>query len=75
MRTLSQVFYSSSAQIGQLIENLSQGADSGSFNFMPNLPSHGGPGHSASSSLSTNDINWTVEERLERMLGALNPST
>ena len=74
MTTLSQVFYSSSAQIGQLIENLSQGADSGSFNFMPNLSGRG-PGHSASSSLSTNDINWTVEERLERMLGAMNPST
>jgi len=74
MTTLFQVFHSSSAQIGQLIENLSQGADSGSFNFLPNLPSRG-PGHSASSSLSTNDINWTVEERLERMLGAMNAST
>jgi hypothetical protein len=70
-RPETKVFHSSSAQIGQLIESLSQGADSGSFNFLPSR----GPGHSASSSLSTNDINWTVEERLERMLGAMNPST
>ncbi|CAA7265440.1 unnamed protein product [Cyclocybe aegerita] len=73
IRPETKVFYSSSAQIGRLIENLSQGADAGSFNFLPNLPSRG-PGHSASSSLSTNDINWTVEERLERMLGQMNSS-
>jgi len=66
-----KVFHSSSAQIGRLIESLSQGVDSGSFNFLPNAPNRG-PGHSASSSLSTNDINWTVEERLDRMLGAMN---
>ena len=65
-----KVFHSSSAQIGRLIESLSQGVDSGSFNFLPNT--NRGPGHSASSSLSTNDINWTVEERLDRMLGAIN---
>ncbi|KAJ3512524.1 hypothetical protein NLJ89_g3468 [Agrocybe chaxingu] len=73
IRPETKVFYSSSAQIGRLIENLSQGADAGSFNFLPNLPSRG-PGHSTSSSLSTNDINWTVEERLERMLGQMNSS-
>lgn len=65
-----KVFHSSSAQIGRLIESLSQGVDSGSFNITPNT--NRGPGHSASSSLSTNDINWTVEERLDRMLGAIN---
>ena len=67
---VKKVFHSSSAQIGRLIESLSQGVDSGSFNIMPNTSR--GPGHSASSSLSTNDINWTVEERLDRMLGAIN---
>jgi len=67
----TKVFHSSSAQIGRLIESLSQGADSGSFNFLPNMPNRV-PGHSASSSLSTNDIDWTVEERLDRMLGAMN---
>jgi serine/arginine repetitive matrix protein 2 len=67
-----KVFHSSSAQIGRLIESLSQGVDSGSFNILPNTGR--GPGHSASSSLSTNDINWTVEERLDRMLGAINNS-
>jgi serine/arginine repetitive matrix protein 2 len=63
-----QVFYSSSAQIGRLIENLSQGMDAGSFNILPNTRS----GHSHSSSLqSESDIHWTVEERLEHMLGSL----
>lgn len=69
----SKVFFSSSAQISRLIESLSQGADAGSFNFIPNAPNRT-PGHSASSSVSTNDINWTVEERLERMLGAMGNS-
>ena len=69
--TLWKVFHSSSAHIGRLIESLSQGVDSGSFNILPTTPNRG-PGHSASSSLSTNDINWTVEERLDRMLGAMN---
>ncbi|KAF8188401.1 hypothetical protein BJ912DRAFT_401756 [Pholiota molesta] len=73
IRPETKVFYSSSAQIGRLIESLSQGADAGSFNFLPNVPNRP-PGHSASSSVSTNDINWTVEERLDRMLGAMNNS-
>lgn len=73
MLILYQVFYSTSEQIGRLIESLSQGADAGSFNLIPNVPSNR-PGHSKSSSLSTNDINWTVEERLERMLGAMTAS-
>ena len=60
-----QVFYSSTAQIGRLIENLSQGlgVDSGSFNIVPGA---GAPRsyHSESSA------NWTVEERIERMLAS-----
>lgn len=66
-RPETKVFYSSSTQIGQLIENLSQGMDSGSFNFAPS-PTR--PGHSAQSSLSTNDI--SMEDRLELLLGSLN---
>ncbi|KAF9466343.1 hypothetical protein BDZ94DRAFT_1233950 [Collybia nuda] len=66
-RPETKVFYSSSAQIGRLIENLSQGMEAGTFNFLPNRA----PGHSASSSLSTNDLHWTVEERLEHMLGSM----
>lgn len=62
-----QVYFSSSAHIGRLIEGLSQGKEAASFNF---IPSHRGVGHSASSSLSTTD--WTVEERLEQMLGSIN---
>lgn len=65
-----KVFYSSTAQIGQLIENLSQGMDSGSFNFSPNSSQLG---HSTSSSLSTNDAN--LYEQLEFMLNSTNRST
>ncbi|KAF8352307.1 hypothetical protein F5887DRAFT_23796 [Amanita rubescens] len=65
-RPETKVYYSSPAQIGRLIENLSQGMDSGSFNFTGNARR---PGHSASSSLSmapsTNDTHWTVEDRLD----------
>jgi serine/arginine repetitive matrix protein 2 len=66
-----QVFYSSSNQIGRLIENLSEGHEAGSFNFLPTKA----PGHSYSSSFnSETDMHWTVEERLERMLGSMaNP--
>lgn len=66
-RPETKVFYSSSAQIGRLIENLSQGMEAGSFNILPNHQL----GHSTASSLSETDINWTVEERLEHMLHGL----
>lgn len=65
-----QVFYSTSEQISRIIESLSHSSDTG---FLPNAPSERS-GHSKSSSLSTNDMNWTVEERLERMLGAMTAS-
>ncbi|RPD59152.1 hypothetical protein L226DRAFT_536163 [Lentinus tigrinus ALCF2SS1-7] len=82
-RPETKVFFSSSAQIGRLIENLSRGMDAGSFNIMPGAaaatsagaraPSH--PGHSVSSSLGSQaDISWTVEERLEHMLGSMGAS-
>ncbi|TFK42980.1 hypothetical protein BDQ12DRAFT_696362 [Crucibulum laeve] len=71
VRPETKVFYSSSAQIGRLIENLSQGMDAGSFNFLPTPTRGTAPGHSTSSSLSTNDMHWTVEERLEHMLGSM----
>ncbi|KIL68589.1 hypothetical protein M378DRAFT_176734 [Amanita muscaria Koide BX008] len=71
-RPETKVYYSTSTQIGRLIENLSQGMDSGSFKFSSNPPQ---TGHSASSSLSlqpsTNDAHWTVEERLEHMLESI----
>ncbi|KAJ7273564.1 hypothetical protein B0H12DRAFT_1090007 [Mycena haematopus] len=66
-RPETKVFYSSSAQIGRLIENISQGMEAGSFNILPTHPL----GHSTSSSLSETDTNWTVEERLEHMLHGL----
>lgn len=66
-----QVFYSSSNQIGRLIENLSEGREAGSFNFLPTKR----PGHSTSSSFQSDaDIHWTVEERLEHMLGSMTSS-
>ncbi|KAF8894697.1 hypothetical protein BD779DRAFT_1669167 [Infundibulicybe gibba] len=67
-RPETKVFYSSSAQIGRLIENLSQGMDAGSFNFA--MPTNRVPGHSASSSMSTKN-EWSVEEQLEHMLGTV----
>ncbi|KAG8217895.1 hypothetical protein J3R82DRAFT_6061 [Butyriboletus roseoflavus] len=68
-RPETKVFYSSSAQIGRLIENLSQGMDAGSFNFIFNQP----PDYSSASSFHSDaDMQWTVEERLEHMLGAIN---
>ncbi|KAF9246121.1 hypothetical protein BU15DRAFT_84928 [Melanogaster broomeanus] len=67
-RPETKVFYSSSAQIGRLIEDLSQGMDAGSFNFIPNDPHDRA---SPSSFQSDADMHWTVEERLEHMLGAI----
>jgi len=66
-RPETKVFYGSSAQIGRLIENISQGMEAGSFNI---LPKHL-PGHSNSSSVSETEMQWTVEERLEHMLGSM----
>nr|VWP00497.1 SGE1 protein [Ganoderma boninense] len=80
-RPETKVFFSSSAQIGRLIENLSRGMDAGSFNIMPGQgqgappPRHAQPGHSTSSSLGSEaDMPWSVEERLERMLGSMGAS-
>ncbi|OAX39192.1 hypothetical protein K503DRAFT_856203 [Rhizopogon vinicolor AM-OR11-026] len=66
----TKVFYSSSAHIGRLIESLSQGMDAGSFNF-GNLP----PDRSTPSSFHSDaDVQWTIEEKLEHMLGSMrNP--
>ncbi|KAF8631450.1 hypothetical protein AX17_005127 [Amanita inopinata Kibby_2008] len=72
-RPETKVYYSTPAHIGHLIETLSHGMDTGSFNLL-STSSHG-PGHSASSSLSispsTNDAHWTIEERLDRMLDSI----
>lgn len=69
-RPETKVFYSSSTHIGRLIESLSQGMDAGSFNF-GNLP----PDRSTPLSFhSDTDMHWTVEEKLEHMLGSMrNP--
>lgn len=52
-RPETKVFYSSSAQIGKLIENLSSGLEAGSFNFQPT--------HTKSASHGS-DVPWLVEE-------------
>ncbi|PFH52425.1 hypothetical protein AMATHDRAFT_84522 [Amanita thiersii Skay4041] len=74
MRPETKVYYSTPAHIGRLIENLSQGMDTSSFNLPPN--NNRGPSHSPSSSFSltgsTNDGHWTIEERLEHMLDTIN---
>lgn len=61
--TRCQVFFSSSAQIGRLIDNLSHGADSGSFNILPSA--------NDATSFQPDPPHWTVEERLEHMLNSL----
>ncbi|KAI0648259.1 hypothetical protein C8Q79DRAFT_564029 [Trametes meyenii] len=73
-RPETKVFFSSSAQIGRLIENLSRGMDAGSFNITPGqggrTQSH--VGHSTASSVGSEaEMRWTVEERLEQMLGSM----
>jgi hypothetical protein len=67
--TFLQVYMTPSAQIGRLIEDLSQGLDAGSFNFSLAQPADTLV-HSTTSSMS----DWTVEERLEHMLGAMRAS-
>lgn len=69
------MFFSSSAQIGRLVENLSRGMDAGSFNITPERP-QAHLGHSTASSVgSEGDMHWTVEERLEQMLGSIGSNT
>lgn len=67
-RPETKVFFSSSAQIGRLIDNLSHGAESGSFNILPNTPTH------TSRPSESSSAHWTVEERLEHMLNSLGTS-
>lgn len=62
-RPETKVFFSSSAQIGRLIDNLSHGADSGSFNILPSP--------NDATSIQHDSPHWTVEERLEHMLNSL----
>ncbi len=72
-RSSMQVFYSSSAQIARLVEQISSGMDAGTFNCSQGQPAR--PGHSATSSMSgqtgASDAYLTVEERLEHMLGSM----
>lgn len=71
----SQVFYSSSAQIAKLIENMSKNMDAGSFNIMPNTPTRAHMGASPTSyhSVSTEGEQWTIEG-LDRVIGRRNGS-
>ncbi|KAG6821072.1 hypothetical protein H0H93_007231 [Arthromyces matolae] len=68
-----QVFYSPADGIGRLIHELSQNMEAGSFNFAlrQGVPGHG---HSASSSMSTNDIAMSLEERLDQMIDTYKPA-
>ncbi|CAK5277758.1 unnamed protein product [Mycena citricolor] len=73
-RPETKVFYSSSAQIGRLIENISEGMEAGSFNFLPTTP---GPAASAkpakfvpSTASSLVEPDWTLEETLDHMISS-----
>ncbi|KIP07966.1 hypothetical protein PHLGIDRAFT_35191 [Phlebiopsis gigantea 11061_1 CR5-6] len=69
-RPETKVFFSSSTQIARLIENMSRDVDAGSFNITPDR-AHSHAGHSVSSSVGS-AAEWTLEERLEHMLGAVS---
>ena len=84
--TCKQVFYSSSAHIARLIESLSKNTEAATFNIKPKeaqglTPDFNGPvpqvhisGHSHSNSVQTDsEVNFTVEERLDRMIDRVNP--
>lgn len=66
----AQVFFSSSTHIARLIESMSRDVDAGSFNITPDR-AHSHAGHSISSSVGS-AADWTIEERLEHMLGAVS---
>ncbi|PCH38460.1 hypothetical protein WOLCODRAFT_115527 [Wolfiporia cocos MD-104 SS10] len=72
MRPETKVYFSTSAHIGRLIDNLSRGVDAGSFNIAPERAPPL-PGHSASSVGSEADTHsLTVEEKLEQMIGSIS---
>ncbi|KIY66295.1 hypothetical protein CYLTODRAFT_423574 [Cylindrobasidium torrendii FP15055 ss-10] len=73
-RAETKVFYSSPAHIGRLIENLSSGMEAGSFNFRGNNVHLAPPVQSNTSSMSSSDPAWSVEERLDHMLGQMRPT-
>ncbi|KAG8861930.1 hypothetical protein FRB96_002373 [Tulasnella sp. 330] len=76
-RPETKVFFSSAAHIGRLIESMSRGADSGSFNIVPAIPDSPklpdvsflakfGGKHSPAPSMTDNS--YSVEDRLEHLL-------
>lgn len=85
-RPETKIMYSSPEHVAHLIEQLSHGMDAGSFNFAPYRendspagPASGSgarqltdPGHSASSSVSTGDVNWAMQE-IDHMLTTMAP--
>jgi len=70
-RPETKVFFSDPEHIGKLIDSITRGLQSGSFNIVPNA---GGASHPQSSATSVQHEDWTVEEHLEHMLGSLNPA-
>lgn len=69
-RPETKVFYTDQEQIGRLIENMTRGMNSGSFNVVPAVPTLASG--TASETQSTQDLTWTMEEHLEHVLGSLN---
>jgi serine/arginine repetitive matrix protein 2 len=86
VRPETKVFYSNPEQIARIIEELSRGADSGAFNIMPSprkaghAPAphrgHASTPSAASSAYTGSDggHGWSVEERLDRMIGQMHGS-
>jgi serine/arginine repetitive matrix protein 2 len=64
---LLQVFYSDAKDITRLIEQITNGADSGSFNLVPKSPSRTGGG-SFSTMHTTRTEDLPVEDQLDRLI-------
>ena len=62
-----QVFYSDAKDITRLIEQITIGADSGSFNLVPKSPSRAGGG-SFSTMHTTRTEDLPVEDQLDRLI-------
>ena len=65
--SLLQVFYSDAKDITRLIEQMTNGADSGSFNLVPKSASRAGGG-SFSTMHTTRTEDLPVEDQLDRLI-------
>lgn len=64
-----QVFYSDAKEITRLIDQITRGADSGSFNLAPTTPTFGPRSqHGSFSAATTRSEDLPVEDHIDRLL-------